>query len=89
MDSRPICRPRVNQQIGRHPYMSHIIGVKICSLYSKTSCKYYAYVLKADRLSSVRWKDILHVHYKVRVTVAAYRGLEEDDFDCSVNLSVA
>ena len=60
--------------------MLHIIGVKICSLYSKISCKPYANVLKADRLSSVRWKDILHVHYKDRVTVAAYH------FDCNVNL---
>lgn len=85
MDSRPICRPRVDRQIGRHPYMSHIIGVKICSFYSKTSCKPYTYVLKADRLSSIRWKDILHVHYKDRVTVAVYRGIEEDNFDCNVN----
>ena len=76
----------VDRQIGRHPYMLHIISVKICSLYSKTSCKPYANVLKADRLSSVRWKDVLHVHYKDRVTVAAYRGIEEDSFDCNVNL---
>ena len=26
------------------------------------------------------------MHYKDRVTVAAYRGTEEDNFDCNVNL---
>ena len=36
--------------------------------------------VKADRLSSVRWKDILDMHCTDRVTPAAYRYIEEDDF---------
>ena len=36
--------------------------------------------VKADRLSSVRWKAILYVHCTDRVTVAAYRCIEEDNF---------
>ena len=39
-----------------------------------------AYGLKADRLSSVQWKDILDVHCTDRVTVAVYRCIEEDNF---------
>ena len=39
-----------------------------------------AHGVKADRLSSVRWKDILDVHYTDRVTVAAYRCIEEYNF---------
>ena len=38
--------------------------------------------VKADWLSSVRWKDISHVHFTDRVTLAAYRCIEEDNFDC-------
>ena len=34
--------------------------------------------VKADRLSSVRWKDILDVHCTDRVTVAAYRCIEDN-----------
>ena len=47
------------------PYMSHIIGV---------------IGVKADKLSSVRWKYIRDVHCTDRVTVAAYRCIEEDNF---------
>ena len=36
----------------------------------------------ADRLSSVRWKDIPCVHFTDRVTLAAYRRIQEDNFDC-------
>ena len=39
--------------------------------------------VKADRLSSVRRKDILDVHCTDRVTVAAYRCIEKDN--CTVN----
>ena len=38
-----------------------------------------AHGVKADRLSSVRWKDILDVHNTDRVTVAAYGCIEEDN----------
>ena len=37
-----------------------------------------AHGIKADRLSSVRWKDILDVHCTDRVTVAAYRCIEDN-----------
>ena len=39
-----------------------------------------AHGVKAYRQSSVRWKDILDVHCTDRVTVAAYRCIEEDNF---------
>ena len=39
-----------------------------------------AHGVTAGRLSSVHWKDILDVHCTGRVTVAAYRCIEEDNF---------
>ena len=36
--------------------------------------------VKADRLFSVRWKDILDVHCTDYVTTSAYRYIEEDNF---------
>ena len=39
--------------------------------------------VKADRLSSVRWKDILDVHYTDRVMHD--RCIEEDNFDCKLH----
>ena len=43
-----------------------------------------AHGLKADRLSSVHWKDTLDVHGTDRVSLAAYRCIEEDNFDCKL-----
>ena len=66
------------------PYMSHIIGFINCSLWNKLTVKpNVAHGVKADRLSSVCWKDIFDVHCTDRVTVAAYRCIEEDN--CTVN----
>ena len=39
-----------------------------------------AHGVKADRLSSVHWKDILDVYCTDCATVAAYRRIEEDNF---------
>ena len=39
-----------------------------------------AHGVKADRLSSACWKDILDVHFTDRVTIAAYRCIGEDNF---------
>ena len=39
-----------------------------------------AHGVKADSLSSVRWKDILDMHCTDRATVAAYRCIEADNF---------
>ena len=44
-----------------------------------------AHGVEADRLSSFRWKDILYVHCTDRVTVAAYRCIEEGN--CTAELS--
>ena len=42
--------------------------------------------MKADRLSLVRWKDIPHVHFTDRVKLAAYHCIEEDNFDCKLQV---
>ena len=41
-------------------------------------------ILFTDRLFLVRWKDILDVHCTDRVTIATYRCIKEDDFDCKL-----
>ena len=51
---------------------------------SRNSCIIVAHGLKADRLSSVHWKDSLGVHCTDRVSLAAYRCIEEDNFDCKL-----
>ena len=33
-------------------------------------------------VSSVRWKDVPHVHFTDGVILAAYCCIEEDNFDC-------
>ena len=59
------------------PYMSHIVG------FLKLTVKpIVAHGVKADWLSSVHWKDILDVHCTDHVTLAVYRCIEEDNFDC-------
>ena len=50
------------------PYMSHIVGVL-----RLTVKPIVAHGVKADRLSSVHWKDILDVHCTDHVTLAVYR----------------
>ena len=40
--------------------------------------------VKADRLSSVLWKDIPQVHFTDRVILVAYRCIEEDNFNCKL-----
>ena len=65
------------------PYMSHIIDVINCSLENKAYCKTHCcswFKVKADRLPSVRLKDIPDVHCTDRITVAAYGCIEEDNF---------
>ena len=45
-----------------------------------------AHGVKADQVSSVRWKDILDVDCTDRVTLAAYCCIKEDklNFDCKL-----
>ena len=45
-------------------------------------------VLKADRLSSVRWKDILDVHCTDRVTVVDLVSLWVMSTEISVDIAV-
>ena len=61
----------------------HVTHIQ-CSKIKLTVKPIVAHGLKADRLSSVRWKDILDVHCTDRVTLAAYRCIEEDNFDCKL-----
>ena len=61
------------------PYMSHIVGVL-----KLTVKPIVAHGVKADWLSSVHWKDtcILDVYRTDHVTLAVYRCIKEDNFDC-------
>ena len=45
-----------------------------------------AHSVKADGLSLVRWKDIPDVYFTdgVSLILAAYRCIEEDNFDCKL-----
>ena len=52
-----------------------------CSKIKLTVKPIVAHGLKADRLSSVRWKGIPDAHCTDRVTLATYRCIEEDNFD--------
>ena len=54
------------------PYMSHIFSVLKSRKMKLTVKPIVAHGLKTDRLSSVRWKDILDVHCTDSVTLAAY-----------------
>ena len=61
----------------------HVTHIQ-CSKIKLTVKPIVAHGLKTDRLSLVRWKDILDVHCIDRVTLAAYRCIEEDNFDCKL-----
>ena len=65
--------------------MSHFIGVHCTiKLTVKPIQPIVANGVMADRLNSVLWKEILDVHCTDRVTLAAYRCIEEDNFDCKL-----
>ena len=72
------------------PHVSHITVLCIIKLSVKSIV---AHDVKADRLSWVRWKNILDVHCRGRPTLAAYRCIEENNFDFKLqalpNLHVA
>ena len=60
--------------------LSVIINCSFVKLIKLTVKPNVAHGVTAGRLSSVHWKDILDLHCTGRVTVAAYRCIEEDNF---------
>ena len=73
-----ICSGRILFTNVTLPHVSHITVLYIIKLSAKSIV---AHDVKADRMSSVRYKDILDVHCRDRPTLAAYCCIEENNFD--------
>ena len=64
--------------------VTHYLEILSVAKYSFTVKPNVACGVKADRLPSVRWKDIPHVHFTDHVILVAYRCIEEDNFNCKL-----